>query len=363
MEFKCETTRLLQALGLANVFNNEKELGSHSGYFYFRLDEGNLEIQSRTLNGSIKLHIPVVGVKDGEATCHSASMLRLLKKSTAEEISFKSEKSHAFFIHERSKHKIMAIPPANFPKLIWDKNLKYNELSSYNVETSFPLLNEIPTDTPKFQVNGVLLEVNKETTRAIATDLNRIGILELDNKDYSGEPFSVFFPKIFSHDLPKLAAMTEKIGISQNENTIFIKSENFTVFVPKLEGRFPDYKPVITISPEVSIAVDRKEMLLAVERSFVTADTESLIIDLEFENNELMMHTQTSRDSYGKEILDIDYTDAPFKIKINGGFLKYFLTKSPSDSVYLEVTADKSRVGLRDSVFNYKHVFGTMRQV
>lgn len=101
----------------------------------------------------------------------------------------------------------------------------------------------------RYYLNGVLIEVNNEHIRCVATDGHVIGVFQQHNNGGDqGEPFSVIVP----HDvIAKLDKKKLQHTLTKTDDTFVIDNIGFK----GIDGKFPDYERVFKmdkISGEVA---------------------------------------------------------------------------------------------------------------
>lgn len=108
------------------------------------------------------------------------------------------------------------------------------------------MLNLAAKQDIRYYLNGVFVEFNQQTTRLIATDGHKLGVLNHSSEDNQGAG-SLIIPREVIENLPKAAIDHELTFVKSDGNatgwTIVIPGGTQIVF-QQIEGTFPDYRRV-----------------------------------------------------------------------------------------------------------------------
>jgi DNA polymerase-3 subunit beta len=99
----------------------------------------------------------------------------------------------------------------------------------------------------RYYLNGVFVEFNQQTTRLVATDGHKLGVLNHPSEDNQGAG-SLIIPREVIENLPKAGKFDPELTITKCP----INHASWTIVIPggtqivfqQIEGTFPDYRRV-----------------------------------------------------------------------------------------------------------------------
>ncbi len=185
------------------------------------------------------------------------------------------------------------------------------------------------TDETRFAISSLFLEIiegplgpNKQVLRAVATDGNRMSILDrLVESNFMDS--AVLLPRKGLQDLKKALEDTksETIKVSVQKGYFTVLIDGVTLGLRLKEGTYPDYRKVIPANTSTVITVDRQEFHSAVKRvSLVTSD-KARALKLQFKDSALELSSASSEVGEALENVEIEQ-DGP---DVTLGFSSKFL--------------------------------------
>lgn len=194
----------------------------------------------------------------------------------------------------------------------------------------------VSKDESRAILTGVLIEVEGQALKMVATDSYRLAVTETA---LAGEPseFSAVLAGGFVADLAGLPKTGEDISLALAENQIIVSYAG-TVFINRrIEGRYPNYKQLIPPSYETRCLVDRTALLAAVRRASLLEHNRSQV---RFSVNAPTQTIQltTSQDvGSTQEIVKAQVEGADVEIGFNSYYVVEGLSAMESAEVALEI--------------------------
>jgi DNA polymerase-3 subunit beta len=163
--------------------------------------------------------------------------------------------------------------------------------------------------------------VDIKNGRLIATDGSRFQQALL-----AWFPVDLRIPIAAVDDLLRLLKLSELelVDVGQSDNHLIFRFATDVFIVNKLVAQFPDMEQILlkpALENRHDLQLDKAELLAAVKRVRINADTESSAIALIIDGATL---TVRARDKYGntaQEAIEVTWTGAPRTIVVNHGFL------------------------------------------
>jgi DNA polymerase-3 subunit beta len=261
MKFIVSQSALATALSVVS-----KGMGSNASLpilagIYIKADEGTLEFQTTNLDISIRHRIPANVEEPGEVVVSGKILNNIVKTLADAAVTFEGEGTQVSISCEKSNFLLNTLDPRDFP-----------EFPEYELDTTIELPSDLLSkmvdkvykvtvkDNTRPILSGVLLTVENNTIRLVATDSYRLAVCDSNTETSSAAaPFRTIVSGAVFHDVLSLPSMTEKLLIGITGSQVVFQFGNTTYVSRKIEGRFPDYKQLFpdNCSTSVRIGVDR----------------------------------------------------------------------------------------------------------
>lgn len=194
----------------------------------------------------------------------------------------------------------------------------------------------VSKDESRAILTGVLIEVEGQTLKMVATDSYRLAVTEKQLATAADE-FNAVLAGGFVADLAGLPKTGEDISLALAENQIIVSYAG-TVFINRrIEGKYPNYKQLIPPSYETRCLVDRNALLAAVRRASLLEHNRSQV---RFSVNAATQTIQltTSQDvGSTQEIVKAQVEGADVEIGFNSYYVVEGLSAMESAEVSFEI--------------------------
>lgn len=264
--------------------------------------------------------------EEGSVTVNARKLFEIVKEMPEETITISTNKEERVTIKSgKARFTIMGLSSKDFPSFpsIEESKLEFFEdalLKELIDKTSFA----VSTDETRFNINGFLLEREKNKIRMITTDGHRLAFVEKDSfKNPSvGAKESVLLPRKGVMEIRKL--LDERDGgcrLSVTQKNILVKKEETTINVRLLEGEFPDYKKVIPTDNDRRIDTDKNKLLSSLKRVSVLSADKIKGVKFNFSKSKLVLSSSSPDIGEATEELDVDYNGEEIEIAFNARYM------------------------------------------
>ncbi len=307
---------------LSNVLI-EKEMNQ------IRFTATDLEIQITTTialetSNDVTEAITVAGKKLQE-------ILRILPDQN--EISIELKESKAQIKSNKSRFSLQTLPAQDFPKL-------NNQLNGAN-KISMPqkqlkaLLHSVQyamaMQDVRYYLNGVLLIIEGNKIKAVATDGHRLAFNESDiNGNY--EKQDIILPRKAISELCKLLEDSDNtVEIEFSSQQIKAEFSGITLISKVIEGKFPDYERVI---PKYSnhLILSRLPMQQALQRAAILSNEKFRGVRFVLTEQKLTIISSNSEQEEAQEEIETDYHGEAIDIGFNVNYLMDGLSNISSET-------------------------------
>lgn len=173
----------------------------------------------------------------------------------------------------------------------------------------------------RYYLNGLLLEVDAGTVRAVATDGHRLALAETSATSVSGMR-QVIVPRKGIQELLRLLADSDQgVQIELGSNHIRVSLEH-TRFTSKLiDGRFPDYQRVIPAAADKVMEVDRETLRQALVRASILSNEKYRGVRFNVSQHELRIQSHNPEQEEAEEELPVRFDAQPIEIGFNASYV------------------------------------------
>ena len=131
-----------------------------------------------------------------------------------------------------------------------------------------------------------------------------------------------------------------------------------------IDGQFPAFERVIPKTNDKRVEFDRDRLTSAVKRVALLSNERSRAVKFTIDKGKVEIASSSPEFGEAKEVLMVDYTDAPVTICFNAQYVLDFLNAAGTDVVAVEFKDDVSQtvmkpIGATD--FDYTYVVMPMR--
>jgi DNA polymerase-3 subunit beta len=306
-------------------------------------------------------------VEDVEVSTPGAAILpidrfgSILRESMDETLKIEADLQGTLVEGQRSEFRLPAEDPAEFPAVAVFQEENYYEVSTRLLrEMIRRTVLAIDTESSRYALGGVLLEVEGERMTAVGTDGRRLAKME-GAVVPKGEPErsagTIIIPGRAMQLIDRALLDGEgTIQIAPGANEILVKSQRATIYSRLLEGRFPRWREVF---PErenpLRIELPVGPLHAAVRQAAIITSEESRGIDFCFRCGSLVLSGQTPDVGQARVELPIGYDGDEVSIMLDPRYVSDVLkVLDPERTIILELVDAEGAVVLRtDDGYGY----------
>jgi DNA polymerase-3 subunit beta len=345
MEISISRDVLVKPLGqVAGVVERRQTLPILA-YVLIRLNEGRLTMAGTDLEVEVLAATDLDGGSPGEMTVPARKLLDICRSLPAEatvKISQKGEK--AVVSSGRSRFTLVTMPSADFPGVEaseWTDEFEIPQgtLKSLLEATQFCMAHQ----DVRYYLNGLLLEVENETLRAVATDGHRMGMREVKLAQGPAGTRQVIVPRKGVLELSRFLDESDTpVKVSLGANHIRVVLPDLTFTSKLIDGRFPDYSKVIPQDQTKRIVLERQDLRNALSRAAILSNEKYRGVRLTLENQALRITAHNPEQEEAEEEVPIDYSGESLEIGFNVTYLIEAMGTLTSEQVQIGLSDPNS---------------------
>ena len=249
----------------------------------------------------------------------------------------------------KSKFNLTTLPENEFPliKDIQSNNeitIKQDRLKQIIDKTHFSMAQQ----DVRYYLNGLLIELESNKIRAVATDGHRLALSSSTTADENEGGTQVILPRKGVMELQRLLDGQNEIKVTLGDNHIQVKFETVSFTSKLIDGKFPEYGRVIPSNTENKLRANKNDLKVALSRAAILSNEKYRGIRLIIKTNELTIQAHNPEQEKAEESIAIEYEGNDIEIGFNVTYLIDALNVVGSDEVILSVVDNNSSCLISD---------------
>ena len=301
-----------------------------------RGNEQGLSITATDLEVELVANLDTDLTDSGDTTIPARKLLdicRSLPEQAQLEISSGSEKVKVN--SGCSRFTLATLPAEDFPtiddlELDASVVISEDELRCLIEKTAFAMAQQ----DVRYYLNGMLLEVDAEQIKTVATDGHRLALSKIEHKSDVDAARQIIVPRKGVQELQRLLTHEDKqVTVSLGKNHIRVNLPNLQFTSKLIDGRFPEYQRVLPEAEGNRAKMDKDLLKQALTRASILSNEKYKGIRLIFDNNKLMIQAHNPEHEEAEDELEISYQGERLEVGFNVVYLLDVLNALESDEV------------------------------
>ncbi|TJY58227.1 DNA polymerase III subunit beta [Sinimarinibacterium sp. CAU 1509] len=292
--------------------------------FLLELKDDELIVTGTDLEIELEARARVQNLAPGRATIPARKLFDICRGlPEGAEISLELGAEKAQLKSGRSRYSLACLRAEEFPAMGRvaegvSLTLQQGQLKRLIEKTQFAMAQQ----DVRYYLNGMLLEVNSQRVRSVATDGHRLALSEVAIATGFSEVSQVIVPRKAVLELQRLLDATEesvtvKIGAGQIEVDLDVVRMTSKL----IDGRFPDYERVVPDSGDKQVNADREMVKRALARTAILSNEKFRGVRLSLDGDKLSLQTHNPEHEEAEEDLEVSYDGTPMEIGFNVNYL------------------------------------------
>lgn len=345
MKISCDREKLFAAFQIAASVVPNRSPKPILSNVKFDVTKDSAVLSATDLEVGIRIEVEGVDASaPGSAVFPVGRFGSILRESTDERLSIEATEKGAVVRGDRSEFKLPGENPAEFPAIAEFHEEKYHEVSARLFrELGRRTLFATDTESARYALGGVLLEMGPDKITAVATDGRRLAKMEGPAKSVGGHGSGDNVTIVPTRSMQLIErALTEadsEIRVVARQNDILVKSPRVTIFTRLVEGRFPRWRDVFpTRRSAQRIEMTVGPLHSALRQAAVVASEESRGIDFTFGKGSLVLSGATAEVGQSRVEMPIAYDGEEIIVTLDHRYVADFLKAlDPTTTFTLEI--------------------------
>ncbi len=312
---------LEQMLVNTQSFLEKKDSSQITSHILLNAHDDTISIKATDFEVGISMESKNVNIAvPGLATANGKKLLDIVKNLKDEDVILHVEDSFLHLKQNKSKFKFPMFDASEYPDFpTTEGKAKFDIDPMTFIQSIKKISPAIDSNNPKYELNGTLIDIKDNKINFVATDTRRLAVVSVENE--IDKELSLIIPKKAILDIQKL--FFDEMVIYYDENTMIVKSENFTFFTKLINGKFPDYERIIPQDKKYELTLNR-DMMIDHLRQISTVSQE---LKLTFRNDAIVFESLNDENLEGRTQLDfISNLTEDIVLAVNSKYILDFLT-------------------------------------
>jgi DNA polymerase-3 subunit beta len=301
----------------------------------------------------------------GEITVPARKLLDICKALPEDsKIGLNFNKDQVLVKSGKSKFTLATLPATEYPSTEALGNssqimLPQKEFKALLEDTMFSMAQQ----DVRYYLNGLLLELDKNSLRAVATDGHRLALKEIKVKTGIEEAQQIIIPRKGVIELIRLLdGEDENINVEVSQNHIRVSKDKVQFTSKLIDGKFPDYQRVIPKEGDHPVKTNRDTLKQGLIRASILSNEKYKGIRLVLQNDMLKAFAHNPEQEEAEEEIEINYKGDDIEIGFNVTYLLDALSSIKTEDVIINISdPNSSCLILPDDDTDCKYVVMPMR--
>ena len=304
----------------AGPFLEKKDTSQITSHVYLNATNGTLTVKATDYEIGFLVTTDNVSIdKEGSITANGKKFLDIVRILKDGNINLEVKNDTLHITQSHSNFKLPTFSFNEFPEFpSYEGKSRISIESRTLIESLKKITPAIDTNNPKFELNGALIDIRKDTINFASTDTRRLTVVTVNNT--SETELSIIIPKKAIIEIQKL--FFDNIELYYDDTNLIIHSEQYTFFTKLINGKFPEYSRIIPKEIKNNLLLPKAVIIDSIKQITTISSDVKIIF-----NGEVITFESLSDDNIEAktEIGHSTGFSEPFSIAINSRYLLDFL--------------------------------------
>ena len=306
--------------------------------------DGKLSVTGSDLEVELVATRSVDGQSDGEITVPGRKLLDIFKALPEKTVATLTAEGERVTVKAgRSRFALSSLPAAEFPlvediKAQQTVSIAQADLRKLIDKTHFAMAQQ----DVRYYLNGLLLETEGKTLRAVATDGHRLALCEAELPAMATTTQQVIVPRKGVLELQRILGTDGTVELAIGTNHVRAEIGDIRFTSKLIDGRFPEYGRVVPANPTKLIHTDRDLLRQALQRTAILSNEKYRGIRLNLKSGLLTVQAHNPEQEEAEDQVEVDYAGEELEIGFNVNYLLDALGTLDAGQIELGLTDSNS---------------------
>ncbi len=343
MEFKVNRNSFLKIIQVVITITGKEVNNQFFSQFKIEanLKESKINIICTNNESNFKKEIKANVIKEGSFCTNAQKFFELIRELYDDEILFKVLENQWLLVkNNKSSIKIPSFDKDKFPKLDFSFQENSFSLKATELNEAFKRsIDFVSVEPIKINLQGILIETNKENIRFISSDSYRACEYFLRTKEIKNNKKAIIPSSCFSSILKYLENEKEEIIDIYLDNTFLqLKTKDSFFQTRLLNEEYPDMDNIFKFKKgDYILKIGLKEFLKEIKILRVIVDDFSNTMKFVLSKNKLKIESEKMQTGESKHELDCFFEKESFEIGLNINYMLRALQNMETGTEELEI--------------------------
>lgn len=364
LKFSINQTELQNALSV--VFKGiatRSTLPILSG-IYLDAKDDTLTLQATDLELSIQYAVSALVEEEGRAVFPGKLFSEIVKNLPDAAVHVVAENDGAVITCDTSSFSIKTLEADDFPgfphvDVQQEISIPFSQFASMVKRVA----RVVSKDESRAILTGVLITLEGNLLKMVATDSYRLAITEADLPSAAAEDFQAVIAGSFLQEIASIPRTDDPLKLALAENQIVVTYQD-TVFINRrIEGNFPNYRQLLPDAYVTRVSMEVSHLIAGVKRASLLGQTSSPVkFDISVASQTAQLSAVAQDVGSAQETLPCEGEGEDVQIAFNYAYVLDGLQSVTTDKVYLEVQSSlKPGIFKADEPENYLYLVMPVR--
>jgi DNA polymerase-3 subunit beta len=248
----------------------------------------------------------------------------------------------------RSRFTLSSLPAAEFP-VVDEINaqqtltVSQGEFRRLIDKTHFSMAQQ----DVRYYLNGMLLETEGKSLRAVATDGHRLALCETELATRAKTAQQVIVPRKGVLELQRILGADGNLELAVGTNHVRAQVGSIRFTSKLIDGRFPEYGRVIPANPNKMVEAERDVLRAALQRTAILSNEKYRGIRLMLKPGLLTLQAHNPEQEEAEDQIEVAYEGDELEVGFNVNYLLDALAAIDSEKVEIGLTDANSSCLIR----------------
>jgi DNA polymerase III subunit beta len=199
----------------------------------------------------------------------------------------------------------------------------------------------------RYYLNGMLLELEDQCVRAVATDGHRLALCETPLTSSVKTAQQVIVPRKGVLELQRILTEEGEVELAIGTNHVRAQIGDIRFTSKLIDGRFPEYGRVIPATPPRTVKADRDLFRQALQRTAILSNEKYRGIRLNVRKNAVTVQAHNPEQEEAEEEFEVGYSGEDIEVGFNVNYLLDALAAIDGAEVEMGLTDGNSSCLIR----------------
>jgi len=329
---------------------------------------GKLTLTATDMEVGIRLEMDedVEVESEGTALLPVQRTMAILRESNDESLTIETDDSGVRIMGSRSKFRLPGSNPDEFPNVAGFEEQKYHVIATRLLrEMIRRTVFATDSETSRYALGGVLLEMDENRVTAVGTDGRRLAKMEGTGESIGGHQTSGMTTIVPTRAIQlierALNDQEETVDVATRSNDLLVRTSKAVIYSRLVEGRYPNWRQVFPKRENaIQLDVTVGPVFAALRQAAIVTDHESRGIRFTFADGTLKMEASTAEIGESQVEMPIAYDGEPITMTMDHRYVSDFCKVLDNESTFMFEIESNSSPALLTTEDGYGYVIMPM---